>query len=183
MVAIIDVHVDLRETVQAYFSDKMNPIRCVELFSGIGGFRCACEMINLHFETVMSLDVNTAANEVYALNFRPSKKSLVSKTVESLGVDDFTELKADLWMMSPPCQPFTRIGLQHAEKDNRCRGLQHIVHVLEHIPNPPKHILVENVKNFEESSICAHLITALQKRQYITEEYLLSPKKEYLTRV
>lgn len=56
---------------------------------------------------VKAFDINPEANKVYALSFGegPSGRSLTAVTARELD-----ELKGDLWMMSPPCQPYTVQG-------------------------------------------------------------------------
>lgn len=51
--------------------------------------------------------------------------------------------------MSPPCQPYTRIGLQQGSVDARAKSFLHLLKVLGEMENKPKYILVENVKGFE----------------------------------
>lgn len=51
--------------------------------------------------------------------------------------------------MSPPCQPYTRIGLQQGSVDARAKSFLHLLKVLGEMKNKPKYILVENVKGFE----------------------------------
>eukprot|EP00438_Fugacium_kawagutii_P036545 Skav231225 [mRNA] locus=scaffold813:188111:190842:+ [translate_table: standard] len=45
---------------------------------------------------------------------------------------------ADLWLMSPPCQPFTRTGHRRDVLDPRCRALLRLVDALPHLEAPPK---------------------------------------------
>jgi tRNA (cytosine38-C5)-methyltransferase len=51
--------------------------------------------------------------------------------------------------MSPPCQPYTRIGLQQGSVDARAKSFLHLLDVLGEMQHKPKYILVENVKGFE----------------------------------
>lgn len=51
--------------------------------------------------------------------------------------------------MSPPCQPYTRIGLQQGSVDARAKSFLHLLNVLGEMEHKPKYILVENVKGFE----------------------------------
>jgi tRNA (cytosine38-C5)-methyltransferase len=55
--------------------------------------------------------------------------------------------------MSPPCQPYTRIGLQQGSVDARAKSFLHLLKVLGEMENKPKYILVENVKGFEVKSL------------------------------
>lgn len=51
--------------------------------------------------------------------------------------------------MSPPCQPYTRIGLQQGSVDARAKSFLHLLNVLGEMEHKPRYILVENVKGFE----------------------------------
>lgn len=53
--------------------------------------------------------------------------------------------------MSPPCQPYTRQGLQQGSEDARAKSFLYLMNVLKEMRNKPKYILVENVKGFEAS--------------------------------
>eukprot|EP01031_Cornospumella_fuschlensis_P034413 gene34413-41652_t len=81
-------------------------MRAIEFYSGVGGWNCAIKTaLGAGVEVVSAYDVNPAANAVYAINHgsRPSAKSLEVVTAEELDA-----YYADIWMMSPPCQPHTR---------------------------------------------------------------------------
>ncbi|OXB67687.1 hypothetical protein ASZ78_015219 [Callipepla squamata] len=133
----------------------MAALRVLELYSGIGGMHqalkgsrqppllagyegesCICA------EVVAAVDVNTLANEVYKHNF-PSTP-LWAKTIEGITLKEFDRLSFDMILMSPPCQPFTR--------------LQKL----------PKYLLLENVKGFESSSarLRYFLIAKLQQEPF-----------------
>ncbi|XP_068790757.1 tRNA (cytosine(38)-C(5))-methyltransferase isoform X3 [Struthio camelus] len=100
-------------------------------------------------EVVAAVDVNTLANEVYKHNF-PSTP-LWAKTIEGITLKEFDRLSFDMILMSPPCQPFTR--------------LQKL----------PKYILLENVKGFESSSARNELLQILETCGFKYQEFLLSP--------
>ncbi|XP_043916545.1 tRNA (cytosine(38)-C(5))-methyltransferase isoform X2 [Protopterus annectens] len=78
-------------------------------------------------------------------------------------------------LMSPPCQPFTRIGLQGDVMDPRTKSFLHILDILPSLKKLPKCILLENVKGFETSSARDKLIVALKNCGYVYQEFLLSP--------
>ena len=75
--------------------------------------------------------------------------------------------------MSPPCQPFTRVGLKKDKLDSRSASLLHILKLIPEIETL-KFILVENVKGFEMSETRNALITCLESR-FNYKEFLLSP--------
>ena len=79
--------------------------------------------------------------------------------------------------MSPPCQPFTRQGLQKDTEDSRTQPFLHIMKEL--IPNMTslKYVLLENVKGFEVSNAHATLLQVLKASGFKTQEYLICPKQ------
>ncbi|KAI7898771.1 S-adenosyl-L-methionine-dependent methyltransferase [Cokeromyces recurvatus] len=77
--------------------------------------------------------------------------------------------------MSPPCQPYTRIGLQQGSEDARAKSFLHLLNVLGEMKNKPKYILLENVKGFEESDSREMLVNKLKECDYSFQEFLLTP--------
>ncbi|KAM5235783.1 tRNA (cytosine(38)-C(5))-methyltransferase isoform 3-T3 [Ctenodactylus gundi] len=84
----------------------MEPLRVLELYSGIGGMHHALRESCVPAQVVAAIDVNTVANEVYKYNFPDTK--LLSKTIEGITLEEFDKLSFNMILMSPPCQPFTR---------------------------------------------------------------------------
>ncbi|EPT27246.1 DNA methyltransferase 2, putative [Toxoplasma gondii ME49] len=82
---------------------------------------------------------------------------------------------ADVWLLSPPCQPYTRGGKREDLHDPRARGLLHLLDCLERLKTPPKLLFLENVRGFEESQTRQRLLSVLKKKAYTVEEFLLSP--------
>lgn len=93
-------------------------------------------------------------------------------------MDFFESLDADCWLMSPPCQPFTRGGNNGDAGDRRSTALLFLIGVLQTIVRLPRFLLVENVLNFEKSVCRDRLVTALVNRGYTVREYLISPADE-----
>ncbi|CAG8509103.1 20809_t:CDS:2 [Dentiscutata erythropus] len=117
---------------------SLKHIRCLEFFSGIGGlhysFNLACPL----GEVVASFDINIIANAAYKHNF---------------GKNPVTRYDANCWLMSPPCQPYTRGGKGLDDQDPRAKGLLHLIDILAKLSNPPNYIFLENVLNFEFSKL------------------------------
>ncbi|NXL83132.1 TRDMT methyltransferase, partial [Alectura lathami] len=124
-------------------------------------------------EVVAAVDVNTLANEVYKHNF-PSTP-LWAKTIEGITLKDFDRLSFDMILMSPPCQPFTRIGLQGDVSDPRTKSFLYILDILPRLQKLPKYLLLENVKGFESSSARNELLRTLETCGFKYQEFLLSP--------
>ncbi|KAH8027644.1 hypothetical protein HPB51_007194 [Rhipicephalus microplus] len=148
-----------------------NKLRVLELYSGIGGMHFACRPERTR--VVAAVDVNTTANSVYAFNF--PETPLLQRNVQSLSGRELESLRPDLVTMSPPCQPFTRQGLQRDSRDPRSSSLFAFLSVLSTLERKPKYVLVENVKGFETSATHATLTQVLQDNGYHIHRYLLSP--------
>ncbi|KAM6339081.1 tRNA (cytosine(38)-C(5))-methyltransferase isoform 3-T3 [Podargus strigoides] len=155
----------------------MAPLRVLELYSGIGGMHQAlkesCTSTEVVAEVVAAVDVNTIANEVYKHNF-PSTP-LWAKTIEGITLKEFDTLSFDMILMSPPCQPFTRIGLQGDVSDPRTKSFLYILDILPRLQKLPKYLLLENVKGFESSSARNELLRTLETCGFKYQEFLLSP--------
>ncbi|XP_037693582.1 tRNA (cytosine(38)-C(5))-methyltransferase isoform X2 [Choloepus didactylus] len=78
-------------------------------------------------------------------------------------------------LMSPPCQPFTRIGLQGDVTDARTNSFLYILNILPRLQKMPKYILLENVKGFEVSSTRDLMIQTIENCGFQYQEFLLSP--------
>ncbi|NXP00158.1 TRDMT methyltransferase, partial [Certhia brachydactyla] len=124
-------------------------------------------------EVVAAVDVNTLANDVYKHNF-PSTP-LWAKTIEGITLKEFDRLSFDMILMSPPCQPFTRIGLQGDVSDPRTKSFLYILDILPRLQKLPKYLLLENVKGFESSSARNELLQTLSTCGFKYQEFLLSP--------
>ncbi|XP_024049091.1 tRNA (cytosine(38)-C(5))-methyltransferase isoform X2 [Terrapene carolina triunguis] len=151
----------------------MGLVRVLELYSGIGGMHQALTESCISAEVVAAVDVNTVANEVYKHNF-PSTP-LWAKTIEGITLAELNRLSFDMILMSPPCQPFTRIGLQGDVSDPRTNSFLYILDILPRLQRLPKYILLENVKGFETSSARDKLVETLKKCGFKYQEFLLSP--------
>ncbi|KAG5873995.1 hypothetical protein JTB14_015926 [Gonioctena quinquepunctata] len=120
---------------------------------------------------VGSVEINNVANEIYKLNF--PKTPLFNYNIEGLSSEFAKKLKPDTILMSPPCQPFTRNGLQNDIKDPRTASFLHILKILPDLDI--RNILIENVKGFEKSAMRDILVDTLEKNDFVYQEFILSP--------
>lgn len=81
-------------------------LKILELYSGIGGMQAAAQESGLPFQVVASYEINPSAMDVYCKNFPGSSKP---HNILGLSLEELTRLHPDIIMMSPPCQPFTRV--------------------------------------------------------------------------
>ncbi|XP_037613561.1 tRNA (cytosine(38)-C(5))-methyltransferase isoform X1 [Sebastes umbrosus] len=151
----------------------MESLRVLELYSGIGGMHYALKESGIPAQVVAAIDINTTANQIYMHNFPDT--ALWNKTIEGLTLDDFNKLSFDMILMSPPCQPFTRIGLQGDIADPRTKSFLYILDLLPRLCRRPRFILLENVKGFETSSARERLVKTLTECEYTFQEIMVSP--------
>ncbi len=115
-------------------------MKVLELFSGLGGWRCA---LRDRGSVVAAYDVSEAANATYALNHGDEPRA---RELATLPVKELTDLGADTWLMSPPCQPFCRMGNHQGLADLRSRAFRHLMDLF--CQAPPAHLVLENVGGF-----------------------------------
>jgi len=149
-------------------------LRVLELFIGIGGMHCALDFLDVDYQIIATIDINPTANLVYAHNF--PQIPIISRSIESISLNQWENWRADVWLMSPPCQPFTRQGKQEDLNDRRTDGFVYLMKtILTKLKSQPKYILLENVSGFESSQAHELLLETLQTNQYSYQQYLLSP--------
>ena len=158
---------------------KTKKLKVLELFSGIGGMHWALKEAQkeneFEFEIMEAIDICDNANAVYKSNF--PDVNVKARNICGLSWKELSKLQIEAIFMSPPCQPFTRQGLQKDTSDHRTQPLLHIVDEI--LPNVEslKYILMENVKGFEVSEAHASLMDGLHRSGFKTQEYLLCPRQ------
>ncbi|XP_011179856.2 tRNA (cytosine(38)-C(5))-methyltransferase [Zeugodacus cucurbitae] len=146
--------------------------RILELFSGIGGMHYAFNTSGLPGTIVAAMDINTHANAVYAHNYPSSV--VCNNNIQSLTPRKIEKMNVNMILMSPPCQPHTRVGNRLDIADNRSDALQHICDLLPQCHNI-EYVLMENVKGFEVSEAHKQFIETLNAAGYSWREFILSP--------
>ena len=119
---------------------RLRLMRVLELFSGLGGWRCA---LRDRGSVLAAYDVSELANATYALNhgYAPRARELAT-----LPARELVDLGVDTWLMSPPCQPFCRMGNHQGLSDLRSRAFRHLMDLFQQAP--PDRLVVENVGGF-----------------------------------
>eukprot|EP00906_Rhabdomonas_costata_P008338 RCo011884 len=147
-------------------------MKVLELFSGIGGMRAALCGLHIPLEAVFAVDNNANANDTYSLNYEDVPSCL---NIEHLSPEIVDEFGAELWCMSPPCQPFTTLGAQKDDEDPRTVGLFSVLNTLKHLICKPRFIFFENVPGFDGSRTQATLRSTLIAEGYLFVDFLMCP--------
>jgi len=129
--------------------------------------------VGIPFRLVKAFDVNTIANQVYLHNFGMQPQQGL---IEPLSASEF-DGRADVWLMSPPCQPYTRGGKQLDAEDTRAAGLLHLCDIIKELAHPPRLLFLENVRCFEKSQSHKRLMDALHSQHYAIEQFIVTPSQ------
>ncbi|KNA21545.1 hypothetical protein SOVF_042200 [Spinacia oleracea] len=153
-------------------SHDNEPFKVLEFYSGIGGMRYSLMKSGIYAEIVQAFEINDVANDVYQHNFghRPFQGN-----IQSLTAADLDKYQAHAWLLSPPCQPYTRQGLQRDSSDARAFSFLNILELIPQLSSAPLMLFVENVVGFETSDTHNKMIGVLTKTGYLTQEFILSP--------
>jgi DNA (cytosine-5)-methyltransferase 1 len=121
---------------------KNEPIKFIDLFCGIGGFRFAVEQVfskyKLPSQCVFSSDIDPYARESYKANFGEYPSGDITQVNES-DIPDH-----DILFAGFPCQPFSIIGQGKGFDDTRGTLFFDIARIL--AAKKPKAFILENVK-------------------------------------
>ncbi|KHF97782.1 tRNA (cytosine(38)-C(5))-methyltransferase [Gossypium arboreum] len=149
-----------------------DPWRVLEFYSGIGGMRYSLMKAAVNYHVIEAFEINDKANDVYQHNFghRPYQGN-----IQSLTEVDLDSYQANVWLLSPPCQPYTRQGLQKHSADARAFSFLNILELMPRMSKPPDMLLVENVVGFETSDTHAKMVEVLANSGLVTQEFILSP--------
>jgi len=159
----------------------------IEFYAGIGGWTTALkEAVQATFKDASkpapslhccaALDHSDLCLSVYQHNHHPVNKAV---RIEKLTIEQLKNWNAQIWMMSPPCQPHTRQHSNQAKdmEDPRSSSFLHLCDLLEQLPEDalPELILLENVVGFEESGSCQRWRHVLASRSYSVGHFHLTP--------
>ena len=138
-------------------------MRALELFCGIGGFAAAIP----EAEVVLAIDQSRPALAVHEANLPAPTRPWNLDHVRPEALD----VGADLWWLSPPCQPYTVRGAGRALDDPRTRSFRAVVAAAARLR--PRWLAMENVPPFAGSAAENLLRDALPG--YRVESGLLCP--------
>ncbi|HET8714531.1 MAG TPA: DNA cytosine methyltransferase [Holophagaceae bacterium] len=142
-------------------------MRALELFSGLGGWRYA---LGARGRVAAAYDISPAANATYALNHGEAP---VAKELATAPAAELTRHGADTWLLSPPCQPFCRMGRKRDLEDPRSRAFLNLLRILE--AAPPVRLALENVEGFLGSEAHGRLRAVLDRHGFDVAERRLCP--------
>jgi len=140
----------------------------LELFCGIGGLATALRGTGARIAE--ATDINHRALAVVGHNF--SHPTAV-RLLDSVAYSTLADIQADLWWLSPPCQPFTRRGKKGDDEDPRSRPLLHLMGAIAEIR--PRYLALENVPQIRDSRCRDLLLSTLSATGYQVQERLLCP--------
>ncbi|MDR3670829.1 MAG: DNA cytosine methyltransferase [Holophaga sp.] len=141
--------------------------RALELFSGLGGWSYA---LGARGTVLAAYDISPAANATYLLNHG---RAPLAREIARVKPAEFQALGADTWLLSPPCQPFCRMGRGHGLADPRSQAFLHLLDVLREAP--PERLALENVVGFLGSPAHQLLEARLEELGFHHLSYQLCP--------
>jgi site-specific DNA-cytosine methylase len=153
-------------------------MRIIDLFCGIGGVAEAIGMRSLapctggasesRPHVVAAIDIDRIAIAVYAANHGLTARCAALESIRQLPT-------ADLWWLSPPCQPYTARGRGRGELDARSAALAHLIELIDR--DRPERLAVENVPAFAGSVHQQRLVAVLEAAGYTVRCELLCPTR------
>ena len=124
----------------------------LELFSGIGGFRRAMDLLThdkiMSFESVGYSEIDSNAIRTYITNYTPSEEEVTLGDIVSFtsNIKNIEQLpNFELLTGGFPCQTFSMMGKQEGFNEDRGQMFFRILDILK--VKRPKYVLLENVKN------------------------------------
>lgn len=133
------------------------------LFSGIGGFDLAAEMLG--WQNVFQVEIDTYCQAVLAKNF-PSVKRY--SDIKNFDCDEYTG-RIDVVSGGFPCQPFSRAGKRKGEADSRnlWSEMFRVIRTLK-----PTYVVCENVVGLADMALY-NVLDNLASEHYETEIFII----------
>lgn len=151
--------------------------KALEFFAGIGGFSQATHGV---IDVRAAFDLSSHTLQVMAHNLsseldEEAKPALIQRDVSTFTPEEFAAYDAQIWWMSPPCQPYTVRGLQRDLEDHRAKAFLHMLDAVEQVM--PENLAMENVKGFWESEARQKILGVLKGAGYEVHEQVLCPSE------
>ncbi len=146
-------------------------MRIVDLFCGIGGVAAAARSLRhgagaAPIEVSAAIDIDRRVQRVYEANHGVTPHCVTLESFRAIP-------QADLWWLSPPCQPYTRRGRGLAERDPRSAALEHLIGLIDR--DRPEMVVLENVPAFVGSAHHKRLTEIFLSGGYTMRENVLCP--------
>lgn len=146
----------------------------LELFSGIGGFRQAIDLVCHDFGVSSTCvgfsEIDSKAHQTYCVNFNTEGEvdmgDIVTFTSQITNIRNLPQF--DLVTGGFPCQTFSMMGGQAGFKEERGQMFFRIMDIIN--VKHPRYILLENVKNLmshDNGNTISRILSELQKAGYI----------------
>ena len=124
------------------FSKPNSTIRVASLFSGIGAFEQALDILGLKFKIVLACDNDQFVKKSFFANYEINEKNWFDDVQEINGTK--FKNKVDLLVGGAPCQSFSMVGKRLGLKDTRGNLTLHFIKKINEIK--PKVFIFENVR-------------------------------------
>ena len=145
-----------------------NELLAIEFFAGIGGFAAAWPTLPI----AAAIDIHQVAGQIHAANFQ---SPFWVREIESIDTRELQSLQANLWWLSPPCQPYTTRGNRADLTDARARSLLRLIDLMPQCL--PEFIALENVCGFTDSAARDLLLQQLSQLGYRWQSIELCPTR------
>ncbi len=136
-------------------------MRCIELFTGIGG--SALGVARAGVTHILAIERDPSAINALKRNRTHFAQLDCSLEISHSDVADITERNLgcnwDILVAGSPCQPFSISGKQHGHEDER-NGLKHVLRIAKQIR--PKCIVLENVAGLASPKFRAYFSNLLE---------------------
>ncbi|KAF9645029.1 S-adenosyl-L-methionine-dependent methyltransferase [Thelephora ganbajun] len=153
-------------------------ITALEFYCGIGGLHYALENSFIDARVLAAFDWDQLACRVYSHNFPETTVKQID--ICTLTAGSLAAYAADLWLLSPSCQPYTVLNpVPRDSGDPRAKPFLHLINDV--LPSMavsnllPSRLLIENVAGFETSLTRQNLLAVLSSLGYNVLEFLLTP--------
>lgn len=163
---------------------KINKFRFIDLFAGIGGFHLA--MHSIGGKCVFASEWDKYARITYEENFKLISPELFKNGYFNWDINDADPKKIpdfDVLCAGFPCQPFSHAGLKRGFEDTRGTlffNIAEIINTKKKKGNPPKVIILENVKGLRGHDKGRTLKTIIEVLEndlgYYTDSKVLNSK-------